>query len=235
LQWSAGALVTDPTLKAVWALGEMTPGGLARRMVTVASTLVGGEPVSMAASGRRAASARAAAVRIAEIIGERFVIVPPTLTVEAIDAAVARSGAKLVVVDYLQLITVPDGGNDRVADLDRTVGRIREMAVSRECAVILVSSMAKATTTASRAGTIGRGSGEIDYCVDLLYLGEREERNGEPVIARDGTVGVRWHCKKSRNGEPEDLALRFDGSAQSFGSAEAKPDTNLTNAPWAPP
>jgi len=229
LQWSAGALVTDPALKVVWGLGEMTPAGLARRIITVASSLIGGEEVSMAASGRRAQSARATAVRLAEIIGERLVIVPPTLTVEAIDAAVAASGAKLAVVDYLQLIAVPDGGRDRVADLDRTVGRIREMAVSRECAVILVSSMAKTTTTASRAGTIGRGSGEIDYCVDLLFLGEREERNGEPIIGNDGAVGVRWHCKKSRNGEPRDLVLRFDGSTQSFGAAAAVPDKALAD------
>jgi len=229
LQWVAGALVTDPTLKVAWGLGEMTPAGLARRIITVASSLLGGEEVSMAASGRRAQSARATAVRLAEIIGERLVIVPPTLTVEAIDAAVGASGAKLVVIDYLQLVSVPDGGRDRTADLDRTVGRIREMAVSRECAVILVSSMAKTTTTASRAGTIGRGSGEIDYCVDLLFLGEREERNGEPVIGDDGAVGVRWHCKKSRNGEPRDLVLRFDGSTQSFGAAAAVPDKALAD------
>jgi replicative DNA helicase len=222
LQWAAGALVTDPTLTAVWGLGEMTPAGLARRMVSVASGLIDGDPVTMAASGRRAASARAAAVRLVEVIGERFVIVSP-LTVEGIDAAIVTSGARLAVVDYLQLIHGPDAGKDRVSDLDRIIGRFREIAVSRECAVILVSSMAKGTSSTSRAGTIGRGTSEIDYAVDLLYLGEREERNGEPVIDLDGTVAVRWLCKKSRNGEPQDLKLRFDGSTQTYRTAAAVP------------
>jgi replicative DNA helicase len=217
LQWTLGALLEDRALRAVWAAGEMTPAALAGRAIVAASGLLDDCPmVTMDEADRRLPEARRAAVALANAIGERFSILPPPLTVEAIEAAVVAAEAKMVVIDYLQLLRGPDAGRDRVADLDGIVGRIRELAIRRECAIVVVSSMAKATTTASRAGQLGRGSGEIDYAVELLYLGEIEEQGGEPVIGPDGTKGVVWRCRKARNLEPRDLVTRFDGATQTY-------------------
>ena len=217
LQWTLGALLRDRSLRAVWAAGELTPSALAGRAIVAASGLLDDCPmVTMDEADRRLPEARKAAVALVGAIGEQFSILPPPLTVETIEAAVVAAGAKLVVIDYLQLIRGPNAGRDRVADLDAIVGRVRELAITRECAVVVVSSMAKVTTKDSRAGQLGRGSGEIDYAVELLYLGEIEERGGEPVIGPDGTVGVVWHCKKARNLKPRDLVTRFDGATQTF-------------------
>lgn len=225
LQWAVGAMLADADVRVVWAAGEMTLAGIGRRLVTVGSGLVEGcSPITMAEAGRGSDRhrARSAGVRVAEAIGDRLEFVQPPITVAAIDEAVARTGARLVVCDYLQLVAVPDGGKDRTADLDRTIGQLRDLAIRREAAVIVVSSLAKATTAAAHAGQLGRGTAEIGFAAELVYSGEREESaDGRPVVGPDGTVGVTWRCAKSRNGEPRDLALRFDGAAQTYTANES--------------
>jgi replicative DNA helicase len=206
LQWCVMALLTDPSLKAVWVLGEMTPAGLARRMVAVGSVLLGLSPVTMSAAGRRTDEARATAEALKLAIGDRLTIVPPPLTVIRIEDQVATTGARLVVVDYLQLIG-GDGG-DRLQELEGVVGGIRTMAIRREAAVVLLSSLAKGATEGSRAGTFVKGSAEGDHAAELLYVAFPEG---------DGDVRtINWRCVKSRNLRAVDLVLDFDGSTQTF-------------------
>ncbi len=233
LQLTAGAMLADADLRAVWSAGEMSLAGIGRRLVTVSSGFVdGAEPVTMAEAGRGAPRARAAAKLVAEAIGDRLAFVEPPLTVAAIDAAAARTAARLVVVDYLQLVAVPDGGRDRVADLDRTVGQFRDMAIRRECAVIVVSSIAKATNAAAHAGQLGRGTAEIGFAAELVYAAEREETpDGRPMVGPDGAVAVTWRCAKARNAELRDLVTTFDGAAQTFHPAG---DTAGFDPPTAP-
>ena len=219
LQLALAALVTDPTLRCVWGLGEMSPAGIGRRMACVAAALVDGcDPVTMGDAGRRTPASRAANVALCNVVGERLAVVPAPLTVDAIEARVVATGARLVVVDYLQLIRSPDKTTDRVQELDAIIGRLRDLAITRECAVVVISSMAKAAGTSSRIGQLGKGSGEIDYACELVYLGEVVNQES-PVEAADGTVGVVWHCKKARNLEPRDLELRFDGATQTYSPA----------------
>jgi replicative DNA helicase len=217
LQLALAALVHDPKATGVWCAGEMATHGLGRRMACVASALLPDvEPITMRDAGRRTAAARAANLALCTAIGERLAVIEPPLTVERIEARVAATGAKLIVIDYLQLIRSPDRTTDRVHELDSIIGGIREMAIKRDCAVIVISSMAKSAGTSSRIGQFGKGTGEIDYAVELLYVGERDERDGEPVLADDGTASVTWRCRKARNLEPRDLVLRFDGAMQTY-------------------
>jgi hypothetical protein len=233
LQWAVGAMLADADLRVVWAAGEMPLFGIGRRLVTAGSGLVEGcSPIGMTEAGEVTPHARAAGRRVAEAIGDRLVFVEPPITVAAIDAAVVETRARLVVVDYLQLVAVPDGGRDRTADLDRTVGQIRDMAIRREAAIVVVSSLAKATAAAAHAGQLGRGTAEIGFAAELVYSGEREETaDGRPVVGPDGTVNVTWRCAKARNGEPRDLRLRFDGAAQTY----ADDGQEITYFPTVPP
>lgn len=220
LQLTLAALVHDRTMRAVWGMGEMPKGQMGQRMACVAAALLPGcEPVTMSDARRRTPAARAANVALCEAIGDRLSVIPAPLTVDAIEARVVATGARLVVVDYLQLIRSPDKTTDRVHELDRIIGRIRDMAIQRECAAIVISSMAKAAGTTSRIGQFGKGSGEIDYAVEMLYVGQADERDGRPVVGDDGTVGVVWQCKKARNLEQRDLQLRFDGDTQTYDAA----------------
>lgn len=206
LQMTLAALLHDPELRAVWGLGEMTPQALARRAACVASTMLDGcDPVTMQGAGDRTASARAANVSLCNAVGDRLAIVPAPLTVDRIEERVAATGAKLVVIDYLQLIRGGDA-TDRVQELEHIIGRIRDLAITRECAIVCISSMARSAGASSRIGQLAKGATEIDYAVELLYVGESEEH----------TDKVTWHCKKARNLERRDLLLQFDGASQTY-------------------
>lgn len=206
LQLALAALVNDRKLSCVWGLGEMTPQALARRAACVASTMLDNcEPVTMQAAGDRTKAARTANVALCNVVGERLAIVPAPLTVDRIEERVVATAAKLVVIDYLQLIRTGDS-SDRVQELEQIIGRIRDMAITRECAVVCISSMARAADTTSRIGQLAKGATEIDYATELLYLGESEK----------DTNNVTWHCKKARNLEKRDLLLEFDGASQTY-------------------
>lgn len=212
LQLCVGAMLADNDLRVVYALGEMTPQALARRAACVGAGLLGMEPVTMQDAGQRGREARQTLVALVNRIGERLTIVPAPLTVDRIDDEVVRTGATLVVVDYLQLMR--GDGNDRVQELDGIIGRIRQLAVTREAAVIVISSMAKSAGPGSRIGQYARGSGEFDYAAELLFVGVADERPDE-----HGIIDVTWQCKKARNLAGHDIELRFDGACQTFAAA----------------
>lgn len=206
LQWTLAALIRDPALRAVWGLGEMTMQAMARRTACVASTMLDGcDPVTMQGAGDRTAEARAANVALCSAIGDRLAIVPAPLTVDRIEERVIATGARLVVIDYLQLIRGGDA-TDRVQELEHIIGRIRDLAITRECAVVCISSMARTVGATSRIGQLAKGATEIDYAVELLYVGE-VEANGTDIT---------WRCMKARNLEKRDLVLYFDGASQVF-------------------
>lgn len=206
LQVTLAAMIRDPDLHAVWGLGEMTLQAMARRTACVASTMLDGcTAVTMQGAGDRTAAARSANVSLCTMIGDRLAIVPAPLTVDRIEERVVATGARLVVIDYLQLIRGGDA-TDRVQELEHIIGRIRDLAITRECAVICISSMARSANATSRIGQLAKGATEIDYAVELLYVGE-VDANGHDIT---------WRCMKARNLEKRDLELYFDGASQTF-------------------
>jgi len=206
LQITLAALIRDPSLKCVWGLGEMTLQAMARRTACVASTMLDGcEPVTMQGAGDRTPAARAANVALCGALGDRLAIVPAPLTVDRIEERVIATGSRLVVIDYLQLIRGGDA-TDRVQELEQIISRIRDLAIARECAVVCISSMARAVGTTSRIGQLAKGATEIDYAVELLYVGEADGKSTD----------VTWRCMKARNLEKRDLLLSFDGASQVF-------------------
>jgi replicative DNA helicase len=206
LQMTLAALTRDPALRAVWGLGEMTLQQMARRTACVASTMLDGcDPVTMQGAGDRSKAARAANVALCNVIGDRLAIVPAPLTVDRIEERVISTGARLVVIDYLQLIRGGDA-TDRVQELEHIIGRIRDLAITRECAVVCISSMSSSANTSTRIGSCAKGATEIDYAVELLYVGEADA-NGHDIT---------WRCMKARNLEKRDLELYFDGASQTF-------------------
>ena len=213
LNMAMAALITDESLRAVWALGEMTPEALASRAACVASTMLDGcEPITTQDARDHTPAAALAMRMMCEVIGGRLAVVPAPLTVDRIEERVVNTGARLVVVDYLQLVRPDNDAADRVHQLDQITGRIRDMAITREIAVILISSMAKAAGKESRIGQLAKGTSEIDYAAELMYLGEASEQG----YGHDGCIDVTWRCKKARNFQPRDLLLRFNGGTQSF-------------------
>jgi len=216
LQLCIGAMLTDPAPQVAWGLGEMSPERLACRAVAVGSVLLGRPAVPTAQARRRSAAAVAVADELRHDLGGRLHIVTP-LTLDRIEAAVKATGAKLLVVDYLQLVRV-DGAADRRQEVDAVVKGLRELTLAYRVATVAVSNIARSVGRDSRAGSIGKESSEIDFAADVVLLGDPDERDDE-----HGIRGVRWSCKKNRHGRACDIEATFDGSLQLFSAPAAEP------------
>lgn len=214
LQVTIGALLNDLDLHAVWGLGEMTPEALAVRAVAAGSVLLGRQPVTMAAAGRRSTSAVTVADELRRDLGSRLHIAAP-LTLDRIESAVVATGARLVVADYLQLVRV-DGATDRRQEVDAVVKGLREMTLAHGLALVAVSNVAKSVGRDTRIGAVAKESAEVDFAADLLLLGEPDEPDEQ------GLRAVRWRCMKNRHGRPRDIEGIFDGALQMLTPPEAE-------------
>lgn len=216
LQACLGAMGYQQDLQVVWAMGEMTKEAFARRAICHWSTTRAGRRVTMNAAEARADEARGTAIGLADVMGRRMTIVSPPLSIGKIEDAVMQSNAKLLVIDYVQLVEMEAA--DRRAEIDGVVKRIRRLSLERNVAVLAISNVAKAVAGDTRIGAIGKESSELDFAADLFLLGVADEDRDQ-----DGTRLVRWACKKNRHGQCEDIVTRFDGATQTFHGAEAVP------------
>ncbi len=214
LQLVEGALELDPGLEVVWGLGEMTLEALARRAISSWSTGPGRRPVSMPSAEQRTSGALEAADDLERTIASRLHLVPPPLTMDRLEAAVVATKARVLVIDYVQLVEL-DGATDRRAEVDGIVRRLRAATIDLGLATLVVSNIAKNVSGDTRIGAIGKESSEIDFAADVLLLGDcddEQDRDDEPRV-------VRWLCKKNRHGPRRDLETTFDGRLQTFTTA----------------
>lgn len=216
LQACLGAIGYDESLRVVWAMGEMTQEAFARRAICHWSTTRAGRKITMNSAEARTEEARGTAMALADMIGRRMTIVAPPLAIGKIEDAVVESDARLLVIDYVQLVEMEAA--DRRAEIDGVVKRIRRLSLERNVAVVAISNIAKAVAGDTRIGAIGKESSELDFAADLFLLGIADEDRDQ-----DGTRMVRWACKKNRHGPCEDIVTRFDGSTQTFHDAQAVP------------
>lgn len=222
LQACLGAMDFDRNLRVVWCLGEMTFDAFARRAVCHWSTRYGQHPVSMGSAERRSDFAQGSARTLAELIGPRMTIVKPPLAIGAIEDAVISSRARLVVIDYVQLVEME--AQSRREEIDGVVKRIRRLTLEHNAALIAISNVAKTVQADTRIGAIGKESSELDFAADLFLLGIPDEQQ-----EADGFRLVRWATKKNRHGPCEDLLTRFDGGLQTFYDAEIAPVDDFAN------
>ena len=209
LQLVLGALHQDPDLRGVYGLGEMMLRDVAARYAAVGAAIYGMPVVTMHEARNRDQRARDVLVRLGNDMGERLTFVESPLTTSAMRAEVERTGAKVLVVDFLQLVR--GGGLSQVEQIDGIVDELQRLAVELDVAVLLISSMAKAAGQRTAAHEWGRGSASIGYSLALLYVAEVDEHENA-----DGTTDIRWVCRKARSIERQDVDLVFDGGVQTF-------------------
>lgn len=216
LQAAIGALLGEPDMRVLWCRGEMSADALAARAIAVGSVLAGdGSPVTVSAAKRRRPEAKAVGDELRSRIGDRLSILAPPLTPDRIEQAIVASGARLTVVDYLQLVRMPDAADART-EVDAVMARLRAMSLEHRCAVLLISNIGKAVDANSRIGSLGKHSSQIDFDADLVLLGQPD---AEPDAT--GMLPVKWLTKKHRHGQARDLNTLFDGDLQTFTDADA--------------
>ena len=118
---------------------------------------------------------------------------------------------RLLIVDYLQLVHDTQSHNSKTDEINEVLLKLRELTNTRNIATLLVTNIAKGVDHTTEIGNIGKGSNQIDFDCDNFLFGERIDDKGS-----DGSIKVRWHCKKLRQGERKDVDLWFHGKYQLF-------------------
>jgi replicative DNA helicase len=220
LQASLGSLHADPTMRVLWAAGEMTQEKIAQRAVVAWAAGPGARRISMDTAGARTAAALEVADELEKAIGDRLTVLPAPIPVDQIVDAVVATKAKLAVVDYIQLVTVA-GATDRRTEVDSVVRALRTLATQHDVAVLVLSNIARSVGADSRAGQIGKESSEIDFAADILLLGVLQDGHDDAVQASDiagdhKAKSVLWRCFKNRHGATNDIRTAFTGKRQLF-------------------
>jgi replicative DNA helicase len=225
LQLALSALKSDPQLIAAWCLGEMTRAALAARAIT----LWGGEANGLTLQEiiKKAHGSRQIGVDLANSIGERLKLIEPPLVIDRIERAVEKDGVKLLIVDYLQLVRSTRSYPDKTTEINDVLQKLREITNTQNLACLLVTNIAKGVDASTEIGNIGKGSNQIDFDVDNFLFGERL-----PEVGGDGEVLVKWHCKKLRQGQRNDVELWFHGKYQTFEENAAAEYPEFTNVSW---
>ena len=152
---------------------------------------------------------------------------------------VAQHGVKLIIIDYLQLMTgdtsKSSGGNreQEIASISRALkGIAKELNVP----VIALSQLSRAVET--RGGDKRpqlsdlRESGSIEQDADMVmflyrpeYYGMTQDENGMPLNGVGEVI-----IAKHRNGKLENVQLKFIGKFTKFDDLDTSSDTNYGNS-----
>lgn len=214
LQLAMQCLEMVDDMSAAWCLGEMTRAALAARAITN----WGGRDygLSLQEIVKKHGEASVIASDLAGKIGSRLKLIEAPLVIDKIERAVVKDGVRLLIVDYLQLVRSTRAFTDKTGEINEVLLKLREITTTRNIATLLVTNIAKGVDHNTEIGNIGKGSNQIDFDVDNFLFGQRTEEVGQ-----DGEIKVRWHCKKLRQGERNDVDLWFHGKYQTFEDTEA--------------
>lgn len=132
--------------------------------------------------------------------------------------ALAAIGTKLLVLDYLQLCSVP-GKQSRTAEIGEITRTLKNLAKKHGMAILCLSQLNRdVEKRVSPRPTMAdlRDSGEIEQDADVvifLWRDRPEERE------EDGPVQIGCALDKNRQGVRGAFALTFSGRYQHFGSS----------------
>jgi replicative DNA helicase len=225
LQLALSALKSQGDLVAAWCLGEMTRAALAARAIT----LWGGEANGLTLQQiiKKADGSRQIGADLANSIGDRLKLIEPPLIIDRIERAVEKDNVKLLIVDYLQLVRSTRSYPDKTTEINEVLQKLREITNTKNLACLLVTNIAKGVDASTEIGNIGKGSNQIDFDVDNFLFGERT-----PEVGGEGEVLVKWHCKKLRQGQRNDVELWFHGQYQTFEENVAAEYPEFSNVSW---
>ena len=208
LQIVLDATLANPDLVSAWCLGEMTKTAIAARAIANWDTKA---TVTLDQAIQKTEAAQAVAENL-HAYADRIKIIMPPLNFANMAQVVERSGASILVIDYLQLVNGIDPRADRRTEIDSVIRGVRALAISSNLAVILISNMAKQNGE-YRIGNIGKESSEIDYQVDSFFVGEIAL---DASLLENNKKRITWRCMKNRHGEQKDFTTAFSGAHQQF-------------------
>jgi replicative DNA helicase len=125
-------------------------------------------------------------------------------------------GVGLIVVDYLQLMTVAGGKENRATEISEISRSLKALAKELECPVIALSQLNRSVEQRTEKKPVMsdlRESGAIEQDADLILMIYREEVY-EPSTPRKGIADI--IITKQRNGPTGEIQLTFLGEYTRF-------------------
>lgn len=210
LQLAAGVMRNTDS-KVVWGLGELTPQELIQRLAANHFANYGNEGrVSM---DELRDTTQLSTGRIKSVLAfykDKFSI-ETNFNLDAIESAVVRTNAKLVVLDYFQVLQLTEQGKERLQQLEEQTARLVKTANERGCAVIVISAMAKGTGDKDEIGSLTKNTGTMDYGAAQYFVSSFDQEADKRF-----PFDITWRCMKNRYGPTKDMPTTFDGKYQNF-------------------
>lgn len=214
---AVSSLIANRELRAVWALGEMSIKALRNRSLqTLSGLTIGVLRRDWADLSPLQHEAKRQAVDMLRDIGKRLTILDPPLTPGRIENAVAHTGAKLLVVDYLQLCRLDRDAQSRRDEIDGVVRALTSLANRRGVASLWLSSMPKGALASPDVYACFKESAEIAHACDLAYFIDTGSDDDDANADSLDVVPLYLRCLKARHGSPLSAHLQFDRAAQRF-------------------
>lgn len=188
-----------------WLAGEMQPRTLVRRMICQAAGLGQSALASGAMPAEHARRIDGARARLGAL-ADRLEFVAAPIGYEELERAADR--ARVVFLDYLQLVRHPEAGVRGHERIEEVMGKIAECAQRTEAAFILASAQGRGNGDRRDIQTATRGSSSIEFTVDALYCAE--EPTAEARRCPTGFTVV-FDCFKQREGQRLEFVVPIDG------------------------
>ncbi len=138
----------------------------------------------------------------------------------------------LVIIDYLQLMSHEQGGDNRVLELGRITRDLKLMAKDLGVPVILCSQLRRESNTSGKPGermpqmSDLRDSGAIEQDADAIILLHRDDYYNPSDNSEGGIPMAKAIIAKNRHGAPGTVNLSWYGSYFKFVSVETRYDNN---------
>jgi replicative DNA helicase len=149
-----------------------------------------------------------------------FIDDTPALTPTELRARARRikreHGLDLIVVDYLQLMSVPGTKENRATEISEISRGLKALAKEIHCPVIALSQLNRGVEQRENKRPVMsdlRESGAIEQDADMILLIYREEVYDKNT-AKKGVADI--DLAKHRNGETGDIRLTFRGQFSRF-------------------
>ncbi|MFO0873779.1 MAG: DnaB-like helicase C-terminal domain-containing protein [Phycisphaerales bacterium] len=218
LQVALRFAATNPGDAALLWSGEMSRGVVQRRALSHLAQLpplILERPDAELTAAQREDKARGVARFLS--LAPRVRIVTGGQTAGGIARVAEAVGARLVVVDYLQLLT-SDAGETRREQVEATSRALCSWAAHSGVAVLAVASTTKEFSRAGAVPDIAgvfREAGAVGFDVDCAYFGS-EDAEVTRAMGDPSRVAIHWRCLGNRHDEPRDMAVVLHRSTQSF-------------------
>lgn len=165
------------------------------------------------------------------LIDDTAALSPSDMRARARRVAREQGGVSLIVVDYLQLMTVPGYGDNRVAEVSEISRSLKAIAKEFNCPVIAGSQLNRSLEQRHDRRPVMsdiRESGSIEQDADLILFIYRDEVYNKDTAEKNHAEII---IGKHRNGPIGSFNLTFQGSLSRFDNYQAPDRYDATGHP----